>query len=435
VSGGGGGSSRASIAGGGDGGSVFSGTGRGGGGGGGGGRALTVASTATAALQQMAAGAGLSGRVALGGGRWVDSLTAKAVDPLVLAKAGAVAEKISHFFAPDAALAGSNLHSPPELLLLRWAGWHSARMWRAMGGAAEGPAAPRRRLIDFERDFVDGAVLARVLLSHAPELGKPRRALDASSGAVHLGGGRLSAAAARDNARAVMAALGELHLRPPFTAESLCPAAFSGGWVAMGEEGGGGDGARALAARAADPLGNLTAIIQSVTAGAGGGGGGDGGKGGSGVRAGGRGGAGAGGADAAAPAPPSLTPAALALAKGPLVTPVAPLFDDSQGVVEGILPGTDRLPLRSWGGRGLLALGAEMGGSSPAPAPPAPPPPPPPPTGAAAHAPTRDTLYALLWLFSALPAYIPRALVDFKGCVVVAARAAPPRALPWAVRP
>jgi hypothetical protein len=421
----GGGSSRGSYAGG-DGGSVATGTVVGGGRGGG---AATVLTTATAALKQLAAGAGPSGRVSLGGGRWVDSLTAKAVDPLLLARVGVVDEKVAAFFAPESALTGSNLYSAPELTLLRWAGWHYGRMWAAMGGSAgaggrDPAAAPRRRLVDFERDFADGSVLIHLLLSHAPELGKPRRALDVSGGGVHISGERLPAAAARANARAIMAALGELQLRPPFTAEALCPQAFSGAWEGgeCGSAGGGWEGGGAAAAPAADPLGSLTELIQTYTAGGAGApaaaakeGDAEKGKGGARARAGAAGGGGA---------QPSLTTAALAAKDGPLVLPVTPLFDDSHGRVAGAVPGTDRVIVRAGGGRGMLALGAggaPRGGGG-LPAAPRPPPPLLPAPGEAASggggaglAPPRDLLYALLWLFSALPAYVPRALVDFKG--------------------
>jgi hypothetical protein len=66
-----------------------------------------------------------------------------------------------------------------------------------------------------------------LILSHVPELARPGRPLDAAAGAVHLGPGALTAAQARDNAAAIIRALAELSLAPPFRAEDLCSAAFA----------------------------------------------------------------------------------------------------------------------------------------------------------------------------------------------------------------
>ena len=72
-----------------------------------------------------------------------------------------IAKMKAKMLAPDAMLTGSNFMSVSECLLLRWLSYHHNKV----------TTGPARRLIDFDRDLRDGAVLAGVILSHCPFMG------------------------------------------------------------------------------------------------------------------------------------------------------------------------------------------------------------------------------------------------------------------------
>jgi hypothetical protein len=153
--------------------------------------------------------------VVIGGASPAEITDPKLVDAALHAEQVALKKAFADFLAPDGALSGSNVLSIPELLLLRWLGYHHNR--------TSLPSA-RRRVVDFGADLSDGSVLVHVLLSHAPELGRPGRVLDLFSGAVHAH--PQTPKQQRENAVAVVAALKELGLTPPFAPEDLCPSAF-----------------------------------------------------------------------------------------------------------------------------------------------------------------------------------------------------------------
>jgi hypothetical protein len=82
--------------------------------------------------------------------------------------------------APDAALLGSNLHSQAEAVLLRWLSHHYNRINNGSASASGGD----RRLIDFDADLADGTVFLSALLSHTPDLGAAGHALDPDAAAT-----------------------------------------------------------------------------------------------------------------------------------------------------------------------------------------------------------------------------------------------------------
>ena len=343
-------------------------------GGGGGGGAMSVAGS----IAQTIIGSVTGGRhETFKRGPIVDPLSLKAVDPILLVRSTAVHEKARGFLQPDSALTQSNVYSAAELLLLRWLAWHYNRMYTSStllsaqkrGDTLPAAALGPRRLVCFERDLADGTVFIHVLLSHAPELGKPGRSLDAASGSVHLGPSALSPMQARDNARAIIAAVHELNLEPPFRVEDLFPMALSSARVEA-------DASSQLFSshsNDADPFAALVAAIKSHTAPApltrptahddG---------------------------YAALPQTPELTTEVLASPTALSVTPFAPLFDDTSGVVAGVVPGSDLLRLR-------LPTPGDAASSIARDSP---------------HA--RDMVLYALWFFNSLPSQVPRALVDFK---------------------
>jgi hypothetical protein len=90
-------------------------------------------------------------------------------------------------------------------------------------GAGRVMAFVPRRLVSFDADLRDGTAFVFALLSHAPELGSPGRPLDFSGGGLHPY--PRTHTHRRSNALALAAALRELQLEPPFTADDLCPSA------------------------------------------------------------------------------------------------------------------------------------------------------------------------------------------------------------------
>lgn len=140
---------------------------------------------------------------------------AKPIDSALQADQSALRKAVAEFLSADAQLEGSNLYSIPELLLMRWLSYHHNRI----------NITATRRIVDFGHDLSDGSVLVFLLLSHAPELGKPGRVLDLHSGNVHAQA--MTPQQQRQNANAVVKALHELGLNPPFAPEDICPSAFA----------------------------------------------------------------------------------------------------------------------------------------------------------------------------------------------------------------
>ncbi|KAA0151378.1 hypothetical protein FNF29_04577 [Cafeteria roenbergensis] len=105
-------------------------------------------------------------------------------------------------FAPDAALSRSNVFSVPELVLARWVAFHHNKAL---------PDLPRR-VVDFQRDLRDGVVVAGVLLSHCPFLGEEGWPLHKDQLVL----APASEGDMRANWEAVLAALAQLQLPPPF---------------------------------------------------------------------------------------------------------------------------------------------------------------------------------------------------------------------------
>ncbi len=79
----------------------------------------------------------------------------------------AIAKARAKQLAPDSMLTSSNFMNVSECLLLRWLSYHHNTV------APESP----RRVVDLDRDLRDGVVLARVVLSHCPQLKEPGREL------------------------------------------------------------------------------------------------------------------------------------------------------------------------------------------------------------------------------------------------------------------
>ena len=307
-----------------------------------------------------------------------DPLTLKVVDAVILSKAATIHEKMKVFLTPDHALVTSNVYSSAENLLLRWLAWHYNRMFQAMtlpaararGIHVSARAAEPRRFVCFERDIADGSALIHLILSHAPELGKPGRPLDASVGLIHLGPGELTSSQGRDNATAIMKALAELNLEPPFRAEDLGANAFDVTTSTSATD------------NAYDGAETMVLMMNAIKASAG-------------LhpkKA---------GKDAVDnndevlyyDQPPELT-TELLVRSDVTVRPLCPLFDDGHGVIKGTAPGTDLLRLRN---QVLPVPGASSS------------------TSAANDSPrARDNVLTLLWFFNVLPPQIPRAVVDFK---------------------
>lgn len=84
------------------------------------------------------------------------------------ADGGAAADSAAAMRAAEPALAGSNVYTVPESLLLRWLSVHRARVI-----TDQAPV----RLVDFSADLADGATLCAAVLSHAPHLGEPGQPL------------------------------------------------------------------------------------------------------------------------------------------------------------------------------------------------------------------------------------------------------------------
>lgn len=305
----------------------------------------------------------------------MDPMSLKTVDGVVLAQATTIHDKIKEFLMPDHALVSSNVYSGSENLLLRWLAWHYNRIFQAMtlpAARARGiKVSPReaepRRFVCFERDLADCSAFIHLILSHAPELGKPGRPLDHAAGSVHLGPGALTTAQARENAAAIMKALAELNVEPPFRAEDLCSA------IATDED------VSVASAHSYDGEATLTLMMNAITASA--------------------------AANVHAPKrsdkdanseglfydpPPELTTATL-LKSDVTVTPAFPLFEDAFGTVRGTVAGSDLLRMR----QRLPAPGSANSGAMDSPL-------------------ARDNVLALLWFFNVLPPQVPRAVVDFK---------------------
>lgn len=147
-------------------------------------------------------------------------------------------------FVPDPALAGSNIISSSEAVLLRWLAYHNHRV---NGPPADGPSPGGRRLVNFDSDLADGTVFLSVLIAHVPDLVLPGHALDPDTAAAagtpfhlpyfvpaHLrkagvvsttppgmAPAPLTRRQCADNARALLAALRELQLEPPFDIADL----------------------------------------------------------------------------------------------------------------------------------------------------------------------------------------------------------------------
>lgn len=296
-----------------------------------------------------------------------DPLTAKVVDPAILAERTVVDKGLKGFLAADGGLSPSNAYSVHEGLLLRWLSYHHNRMC---------PKEQARKVVDFVADLKDGVVLVRLLLSHAPDLGLPGRVLDVNAGHVHMQ--PETARHERENADAVMEALKYLGLEAPFSAPDLAPEAFAAMgisddaplWVEQDEE---------------DPMADfnasLTALQMSIASMAGqkqkevGDKRAASGRSLSGTRTrtaeGAQGGQGQGGDGAGAPVGSALDAIRLEKPK-----PAKALFE-SGGALMRSLPGTTRCKLTGVGN-------------------------------------PRDFLLWVMWLWQSLPACVPKATVDFK---------------------
>ena len=287
---------------------------------------------------------------------------------------------------PDPALQGSNVISPSEAVLLRWLAYHNHRVNSPSPDAAGGLGGGRR-LVNFDSDLADGTVFLSALIAHVPDLTLPGHALDPDAAAAagtpfhlpffvpaHLRKAGVVAATppgsapaplsrrqCADNARALLAALRELQLEPPFDVADLT--AMQGSAI---------DAAAATVAAAAP-------------------------------------------GDAAAPPATAAKPPASTTQRGGAAAPGAPSFISPVAATELFSAGSPPPP---------ASAPFDVPGATPASSAPVPPGSAAGPVATAAGAVWERVgggalrcggVLIALWLFTALPQFVPRACLDLRG--------------------